>query len=324
MKNIEAKIIQSLNVTSVVSINTIQELWSGYGYIYRCYIEGFKASSIIVKHIEFPDQTNHPRGWNTEFSHKRKIKSYYVESSWYLSQVKLSHDDWKIPELYYSSSQDNEIFLILEDLNAVGFSLRKSRVTLEEMKNCLVWLANFHGTMFGEKPKNLWRIGTYWHLTTRPDEYKAMKNKSLKNAAYAIDEKLNQATYKTLVHGDAKVANFCFSENGRVAAVDFQYVGEGCGIKDVVYFISSCLNEDECQQYELELLDYYFNQLEVALKGSLISNEIHLLIDEWRFLYKYAWADFCRFLDGWSPGHWKMHSYSTNLTNEVINELNLK
>jgi thiamine kinase-like enzyme len=67
----------------------------------------------------------------------------------------------------------------------------------------------------------------------------------LKEAAPVIDEKLNTCAYKTFVHGDAKLANFCFAPDGQVAGVDFQYVGGGCGMKDVAYFIGSCLNEKD-------------------------------------------------------------------------------
>jgi hypothetical protein len=31
-----------------------------------------------------------------------------------------------------------------------------------------------------------------------------------------------------------------------------------------------------------------------------------------------AWADFHRFLKGWSPDHWKLSDYSERVTREVI------
>ena len=74
-----------------------------------------------------------------------------------------------------------------------------------------------------------------------------MQNADLKKAAQGIDKRLQSARFQTLVHGDAKLANFCFSDVGQVAAVDFQYVGKGCGMKDVAYFISSCFNEEDCE-----------------------------------------------------------------------------
>ena len=146
-----------------------------------------------------------------------------------------------------------------------------------------------------------------------------MENIPLKQAAKGIDECLNKANYQTIVHGDAKLANFCFDSSDLVAAVDFQYVGRGCGMKDVAYLISSCFDEGGCEQYESELLDHYFKQLQVSLPNSI---DYQLVKNEWSRLYKYAWADFYRFLDGWSPGHWKMHGYSQGITQQVIKELN--
>ncbi len=34
-----------------------------------------------------------------------------------------------------------------------------------------------------------------------------------------------------------------------------------------------------------------------------------------------AWTDFYRFLKGWSPGHWKIHSYSERLAHKVVSHL---
>jgi hypothetical protein len=107
-----------------------------------------------------------------------------------------------------------------------------------------------------------------------------------------------------------------------VAAVDFQYVGGGCGMKDVAYFIGSCLYEEDCERYETELLDYYFARLREALELRDSGVDPDALEQEWRALYPVAWSDFHRFMKGWSPGHWKVHSYSERIAREVIARLN--
>ena len=187
------------------------------------------------------------------------------------------------------------------------FPLRKSSLSVEEAKVCLRWLAHFHARFMNTEPKGLWSTGTYWHLETRPDELKVMEDNALKEHTFLIDEHLNNCKYKTIVHGDAKVANFCFSEDMKdVAAVDFQYVGGGCGMKDVVYFLGSCLLEDDIKNHDLLLLDYYFETLKEALNQYhpyLVSSKIE---QEWRAMYAIAWTDFTRFLMGWMPTHQKI------------------
>lgn len=80
-----------------------------------------------------------------------------------------------------------------------------------------------------------------------------------------IDRVLRNCRFPTIVHGDAKLANFCFADDGQaVAAVDFQYAGGG-GIKDVAYFIGSCPDEADCERQETELLDVYFASLRKPL-----------------------------------------------------------
>jgi len=204
----------------------------------------------------------------------------------------------------------------MEDLDEAGYPLRKSVVTWEEIAACLAWLAKFHASYLGKIPNGLWEVGTYWHLETRPQELAVLDDQRLREAAPIIDEKLNTCEYKTFVHGDAKLANFCFAKDGQVGGLDFQYVGGGCGMKDVAYFIGSCLNESECERLEAQILDTYFECLQSEMKER---NEA--LETEWRSLYRVAWADFHRFLKGWSPGHWKINSYSERITTEVINNL---
>lgn len=305
----------------------IQSLWSGYGEIVRLTLSGGTHSSVILKHIKLPDAGNHPRGWNTGLSHQRKIRSYQVEAHWYQHYAPRCGTDCMVPICLAVNAQASETVLVLTDLDAAGFNIRKSSVTIQDIHACLGWLASFHASFLNSNVDGLWECGTYWHLETRPDELAALNDNVLRQAAPLIDQKLQQSRYQTLVHGDAKLANFCFRPNNEstsslnVAAVDFQYIGGGCGMKDVAYFIGSCLNEDECEAMESQLLDYYFAVLidKIAEKQECINvDELEI---EWRELYPVAWADFHRFIKGWSPGHWKINSYSEKLTARVIKNL---
>ncbi|MCP4884435.1 MAG: DUF1679 domain-containing protein [Flavobacteriales bacterium] len=307
-------ILQRTGASSLFEKEIIQELWSGYGKIIRVGLENAAVESVIVKHVQLPINKNHPRGWNTDIGHQRKVKSYKVEAKWYDTYSKNSAA--RLPQCLAFEMQNDEVLMVLEDLDEAGYPLRKNAVIWEEIEECLAWLAKFHASYLGKVPNGLWESGTYWHLGTRPQELAVLEDQRLREAAAVIDKKLNTCEYKTFVHGDAKLANFCFAKNGQVAGVDFQYVGGGCGMKDVAYFIGSCLNEMECEHLEAQILDTYFEHLQNEMKEK---NEA--LEREWRSLYRVAWADFHRFLKGWSPGHWKINSYSERVTAEVINSL---
>ena len=307
-------ILQKTGASSLFEKEVIQELWSGYGKIMRIGLENASTKSIVVKHVQLPIHQNHPRGWNTDIGHQRKVKSYKVETTWYDAYSKYCVA--RLPYCLAIETQDDEVLMVLEDLNESGYPLRKRTVTWEEIAKCLAWLAQFHASHLGKVPDGLWEVGTYWHLATRPQELAVLDDPRLKEAAPVINEKLNTCEYQTFVHGDAKLANFCFAPDGSVAGVDFQYVGGGCGMKDIAYFVGSCLDEKECERLEAKILDTYFEHLQSELKER---NEA--LEREWRFLYRVAWADFHRFLRGWSPGHWKINSYSERVTAEVIDRL---
>lgn len=304
-----------LKVTGAEALHTgakIQTLWSGYGEIVRVHLQGSKRSSAVLKHIVLPQE---PR--NTTLSHQRKVKSYQVEMTWYKNYS--TNDKCRIPECLAAGSFGNEQLIVLEDLDLAGFDLRKNSVDVTGMESCLSWLANFHGRFMGAEPQGLWQTGTYWHLETRPEELEAMADKELKSAAQKIDGILSGCRFKTIVHGDAKLANFCFS--GRlpvVAAVDFQYVGGGCGMKDVAYFLGSCMQERECERLVPGLLDHYFKELKAAVDGEVNFAELE---SEWRAMFVYAWTDFYRFLLGWMPTHRKNNSYSRKLAKEVLRKI---
>lgn len=299
----------------------IQSLWSGYGKISRWQLSGSTVDTVIVKSIMLDQTNDHPRGWNTDLSHNRKVKSYKVETYWYEKWNHHCSTSCRIPKFIGSFKEGKRQWIVMEDLSPY-FPLIKQTLTINEAKVCLKWLAHFHLQFLNKKPEGLWEIGTYWHLQTRPEELQKMNHSALKAKAHLIDEKLNQCKYQTIVHGDAKVANFCFSTDGKeVAAVDFQYIGGGCGMKDVVYFLGSCLSASECEKYEEELLNFYFSEFEKGFATNRFQFSFKELETEWRSLYSLASADFTRFLLGWMPSHQKINSYSLNLLNTVLSKL---
>lgn len=333
---------------------TLQQLWSGYGAIVRYERidapEGISNRTIIVKQVQPPSGDTHPRGWNTNRSHQRKLRSYQVESEWYASWSALcngtssngtasSTNDCdglcRIPRCLGMHRDGEQVWILLEDLDAAGFSGRRHQVVEPQIKACINWLANFHARFLGAEPTGLWPVGCYWHLHTRPDEWDELEEGTLKARAHDIDAALSNAQYQTIVHGDAKLANFCFPTQGGtpkpnpvavavVAAVDFQYVGGGCGMKDLAYFLGSCLPESECETRESEILALYFDAFRQALsrqKSEMSVEDINAVEAEWRALYPVAWTDFHRFLKGWSPGHWKLTDYSERVAHRVLDQL---
>lgn len=319
----------------------LQSLWSGYGDIVRYCINADSPTadfpttsdnkrgpnSVIVKHIAPPKQSHHPRGWSTQKSHERKLRSYDVETHWYKEWAPQLPDDIKLAHCYAQKSSDQSHCLILEDLDASGFPERYSSLSPEQTKPCLQWLAKLHGFFLQQQPsahwhKKLWLNGSYWHFNTRPDEWQAMANGPLKDNASIIDQTLANCSYQTLIHGDAKVANFCFSTDRQsVAAVDFQYTGAGCGMKDVVYLLGSCLSETDCERSWPQLLDDYFAELKRSLARHHPAVDALQVEQQWRALFPMAWADFERFLLGWEPNHHKLTRFSHQMTQTALKTL---
>jgi hypothetical protein len=315
----------SFSDQDVVKTASIQTLWSGYGEIARYFVPSID-NSVIVKIVIPQIQSNHPRGWNGIRSHQRKLDSYINESIFYKQYSQHTDNLCRTPLCYFSfadtpvsiGEQDKSSatsLLIMEDLDQAGFTKRYHEASLDTVKLSIKWLAYFHAKFLNQSLHNVWSVGTYWHLATRPDEFAKMPGSELKSKAHKIDNALNNARFQTLLHGDAKLANFCFSANNSdLAAVDFQYVGRGTGIKDVMYFLGSCLNESELALHADSLLDEYFSILKLAVEHYHVDTDFTALEAEWRELLPFAWADFERFLIGWATEHYKLNSFMKEQT----------
>ncbi len=92
-------------------------------------------------------------------------------------------------------------------------------------------------------------------------------------------------------------------------------------MKDLAYFVGSCFRDEEAERRESEVLDFYFKEMHAYVKEADRQVCPDELETDWRPLYRVAWADFHRFMKGWSPGHWKLSDYSERVTMEMIERL---
>jgi aminoglycoside/choline kinase family phosphotransferase len=259
----------------------VQSLWSGYGEIVRVALDGGIAPTAIVKHVQPPATRN-------SISDARKRRSYDVEQRFYRDFA--PRCEVRVAALYGSDVAAGEWLFVLEDLDAAGFVDRHDDARGSALEACLAWLAGFHARFLGDPGEGLWPVGTYWHLETRRDELSAIKDRYLRSHADEIDARLSAARFQTILHGDPKEANFCFGRD-RVAAVDFQYAGRGCAMRDVAYLLHG---HGDARAH----LDTYFGHLSTALAPELAA----AVEAEWRGLYDDARLDFERFLAGWQRG----------------------
>lgn len=283
----------------------IQSLWSGYGELFRVELEGASEPgrrSVVVKWARPPASARDSAG------DARKRRSYQVETAFYRDVAPRCGDGCRVPRLLGSRIGDGEWMLVLEDLDDAGFDARQRRIDGKSLDACLAWLAAFHAQFLGARFDQLWPTGTYWHLATRNDELARIDDPALREAAPRIDALLEAGRYPTLVHGDAKEANFCFTRDGRaVAAVDFQYVGGGCAMKDVAYLLHG-RHDEPSPGVPSPHLATYFQHLGTALgarRDAAATHDVDAVEAEWRRLYPVARLDFCRFLAGWAPEHWR-------------------
>ncbi|MFT5684670.1 MAG: hypothetical protein ACI8RZ_005614 [Myxococcota bacterium] len=305
-EDVAACICAATGATAARRGERIQSLWSGWGEIVRFHLTGASVESVILKRVQPPAIRRSDRGG------QRKRQSYIVERTFYADYAP------RCPARIPLSRHLAPGLFVLEDLDDAGFSGRGGwRLSQPHILRCLDWLATFHAAFLHTPPDGLWPVGTYWHLDTRPDEHAVMPAGPLKSAAAALDAALSSARFQTLVHGDAKVANFCFGPDA-VAALDFQYVGGGCGMKDVAYFLGSALDDAGLDAQAEGLVTHYLARLAAHLPAHIDADALEA---EWRGLLPLAWADFERFLVGWSPGHRMRGGYASRQTRIALSGL---
>lgn len=296
-------------------------LWAGMGSIYEIHcnaagdgedINDASAESIIVKQIECGADLH-------SIGDLRKRASYICEANFYAEGIaaELEAAGCRVPRsLYVSKADDGGHFTICMS-KLIGSSA--GRMGMVESKAVLDWLATLHALFFGHQradaavARGLQLQGTYWYLDTRPDEHAAMPRHGWENrlrlAARALDMRLKQDKYISIVHGDLKDANILMGKdnhggntNKAVPLIyDFQYCGKACIGKDLAYFFTCGCDVDASR--EAELLAYYHQALtqQLHVQHTGCDNRGPSL-SELETLLQLCICDLGRWMSGW--GWW--------------------
>ena len=291
-----------------LQVNTLCRLWGGKGHIYCV---KYHEDAFVLKHVAAPPK-------NMSLGDKRKADSYQVEANFY---------DRVAPNLIKRGIKLPQPLLVERDHGKysneilIGMTYEKAETGYVDTHEVLSWLAKFHAAYWGndmadEITQNcgLQPIGSYWHLSTRPDEHAQMPNNGwegrLKRAATALDDYLcNRDPLQCIIHGDAKDANILVSSQRQITFCDFQYCGKSPPTRDLAYFICS-----SCDQEDLDnLLIFYLNEL----KKYLDANVDPPSFEDLKSSYALAYCDFCRFMSGW--GFWG--SLDPDLVRSVLDRL---
>jgi thiamine kinase-like enzyme len=292
----------SSSSSSSIHIRRIARLWGGMGEIYQISTE--RGDSFIVKYIQYTASSIPSIG------DQRKLDSYRVEVNFY---QKYSHDlrlkGIGIAQCYHVEEKESAGATKHKAAATTTRTQTKTIICLSVLQDApdenfveqtLEWLAKFHAATWGHGNDNGWiqSVGTYWHLDTRHEEWKQMKTTGwegrLRQAAKAIDQWLKETTpIQSWVHGDCKDANVMW-DGTQVALCDFQYVGVGCPLKDVCYFL--CSSGISSTIEETRYVNYYYETLCQHLTCPPPSrHDVDVALE-------LCYCDYQRFLCGW--GQW--------------------
>lgn len=289
----------------------IASLWSGYGKIIRLTYTLADGSPlpIIKKQVSLGIVTSSTQ---QDASHCRKAVSYSIER-WFYSHLSagLCETGAKVPRIYEITKDA----MLLEDLS-VQYPLEHVTMNLERSLTVVSWLAAFHAHFWTsaassalktvplgavQTREGVWEEGGYWPLRTRLEEFQTL-SPIWQEAAKQIDLDIRAVPnhLTTLLHGDLKAANIMFSRNfADCAAFDFQYVGNGPGMRDLVYFMISSvagLNQTMANT----LVTRYHALLQELLEekgqhGAAKAYTFEIMMEH----YDLCMADYYRFMLGW-------------------------
>ena len=268
---------ETLASISAFKVETVGETAGFLGDICRVFltwsVEGAGPSSIIAK---FPTL----RASNLEtgqglLAYEREMKFYQHFSA----ECSLN------PPKFYGGadvSGEGDYLLLMEDLAGARFVSQLDVLSSADTLACVRSLAAMHA-QYWRAPKLGDSAGLYqfsdwaeiyepvirsgWPLFQQdfdvliPDQMRPMFEPG-NAAAGAIFKYFCERRPKTLLHGDARIENFCFdADSGEARAYDWQLAAAGPGIYDLIYFFANSVAPETLFEEGEALLKAYHASL---------------------------------------------------------------
>jgi Ecdysteroid kinase-like family len=177
----------------------------------------------------------------------------------------------------------NSILIMKDMAGSVQFCDEKTPMSLERVRSQLELLAKLHGTFYNDPDKrkllDYYLPMTHWcDLTQQAINWSATRIHGFTVAKDVIPQRLfgkldevEVATGKamashdhlpeTLVHNDVHLKNWYIAANGQMGLGDWQVCVKGCGVRDLVYAVSTALAIDDRRKWEMDLIKHYLDCL---------------------------------------------------------------
>lgn len=295
----------------------LKQLWSDCGGLYSARL---RDENIVIKASRVPSSIKHSRIEQSSVAKNRKAWSYENELSFYQRHSDVLAEKKLTLQCFAVHQFNDSCYLALNNFESMGFR-NLTCVNMSEIKAVISWLAKFHAHFLQINNQEGFERGGYWHLNTRPDEYIKMNDSMVKSCAHVINERLKNSDFQTIIHGDAKLANYAFDHENAVLGYDFQYVGTGIGLQDLMLFLVSTLNSDSLYANHELLLSDYFCVLHLETASYLSIEQQNSLESQWRALWPLVWCDYHRFLLGWKPDHERINDFLLMMSDRAIKSL---
>lgn len=186
-----------------------------------------------------------------------------------------------LPLLMWSAGRDKRRYvLFLEDLAPGRFGDQLAGCTPERAERVLRAAARMHAGYWGDASlDSRWWIGK---VDTLPRFGQVLFRRSRSAFRKHYGERLPAHVFElvdwlgvngpaliarmarcpqTLVHGDYRLDNMCFDDEGDFTCLDWQGPSQGPGEQDIAYFVSGNLTADVARECQDDLLRAYYDEL---------------------------------------------------------------